>query len=240
MTDLDQARAQLRDIIAWWDVLGDVAETATGILGHGMSLAGTHTGPGDATMTAVLQIDAVDQIRRDLQVLAQKLGWRKRLDGDPKIFVLGHLDWAALNLAPVEWAGLISDVHRRVGSMTGHAPRRTARQCPMCGHELQLIPPDRPRWHTAQEHRDSAPDQFHCDGCQETRTSDELETILRWRLSQATHAPVPLAAKLLGIPANTIRKWISRGHLTRDQQGHINLHDTRQLATRQPKRNVSH
>ncbi|WP_054953077.1 helix-turn-helix domain-containing protein [Flaviflexus massiliensis] len=231
MTDLDQARTHMQDIIQWWDILGDVAETATGVVGHRLSMTGVHGTPKDATVTAILQIDAVDTIQKDVEALAGKLGWRPRRDGDPKIYILGNLEWAALNLAPIEWTVPIDDLHRRVGSLTGHAPRPTQRLCPLCGETLRIIPPDRPTWHTASERRAAAsePDRFTCDGCGETRTSEEIETLFRWRISNADAQVLPReASRLLGIPEQTIYSWIRRGLLERTGEA-VSLSDTATL-----------
>ena len=198
MTDLDIARSQMEDIIRWWEILGDVAETATGIVGHRLSMTGVHGAPKDATVTAILQIDAVDTIQRDVEALAVKMGWRYRRDGDPKIYILGNLEWASVNLAPIEWTVPIDDLHRRVGSLTGHAPRATQRLCPLCGETLRIIPPDRPRWQTVTERQEAAkaPDRFTCDGCGEERTSEELESLARWRTQKAPRVTAHEAAKI--------------------------------------------
>lgn len=211
MTDLDIARTQITEIIQWWDALGDEAETATGVIGHRLSMAGVHGPPRDATETAVLQIDAIDTIVQEIQALAVKLGWRPRLDGDPKIYILGHLDWAQMNLAPIEWAAVINDLHRRVGAITGHAPRATGRQCPLCGEALRILPPPRPSWQTVDERLKAAevPDRFTCDGCEETRDADEIKALTSWRLmSSGTLMTAHEAAKSLNLPAGTIRKRI--------------------------------
>ena len=225
MTDLEIARARLEDIIRWWGILGDVAESATGVVGHRLSMTGVHGAPKDATVTAILQIDAVDTIQRDVEALAGKMGWRgARKDGDPKLYIHGNLEWAQLNLAPIEWAGTIHDIHRRVGSLTGHAPRATQRLCPICGETLRIIPPPRPRkrWETAREREQAAltPDRFTCDGCQETRTSEELAALVRWRASNVPMATTHEAAKLLGVKPGSIRqRAIDRGLTPRKVDG---------------------
>lgn len=209
MSDLDVARSQMEEIIQWWGVLEDAADSVIGVVGHRLSITGVHGAPTDATVTAILQIDQIDTIVQELQALAAKLGWRSGKDGDPKTYILAHLDWSATaDLAPEEWAGVIVNLHRRVGRITGFAPRATQQLCPMCGEALQIIPPDRPTWHTASERREAAkaPDRFTCAGCDVERTSDELETLVKWRASNVPMATTHEAAKLLGVKPGSIRQ----------------------------------
>lgn len=242
MNDIDQAKQQMEDIITWWDALGDEAETATGVVGHRISMTGVHGPARDATETAILQLDAIDTIVKEVRELAVKMGWRSGKDGDPKLYIHGHLSWAAANLAPIEWVTVISDLHRRVGSITGHAPRPTQRLCPLCGETLRIIPPPRPRnrWETLREREQAAlvPDRFTCDGCGAERTADEIETLFRWRVSNADAQVLPReASRLLRIPEQTIYSWIRRDKLARQPDGTINIADTRALNVAQPPQN---
>ena len=218
MTDLDQAREHMQDIIQWWPLLDDVADSLLGITGHGVDLAGIHAAGGtSATELAVIQLEEIQQISIDLTALARKMGYRPGLDGTARHYVHANLAWARQNLAPADYEPTIAHIHRTVARLTGHAPRPTGRTCPACG-ESQLTIVDQ---------------GLRCDTCTITRHPDEVEALTNWRITHSTlHAPLALVAKHLGIPASTIRTWISRGHLTRKDDGTIHIPTARTLATR--------
>ena len=218
MTDLDQAREHMQDIIAWWPLLDDVADTLIGVTGYGVDLAGVHTTSGtSATELAVIQLEEIQQISIDLTALAKKMGYRPGLDGTARHYVHANLAWARANLAAAELDPIITDLHNRIAKLTGHAPRPTGRTCPACG-ESQL--------HIVDE-------GLHCDTCAITRHPDEVKALTSWRITTSTlTAPAPLVAHRLGIPTSTIRTWIARGHLTRQPDGTIHIPTARTLATR--------
>ena len=217
MTDLDTARRQMTEIIQWWPILDDVADSLLGITGHGVTLDGVRSDNADsATELAVIQLDHISQLSRDLTLLARKLGWQPR-DGNPRLHILAHLDEGRDRLAPQEFDQVIADTHKQIARLTGHAPRPTGRTCPACG-ESQLTIVDT---------------GLHCDTCNLTRHPDEIEALTNWRITHSTlHAPPTLVAKHLDIPASTIRTWISRGHLTRQPDGTIHIPTARNLAAR--------
>ena len=213
--DLDLLHAQMTEIIQWWPILDDVADSLLGITGHGVSLTGpTCDSPESATELAVIQLDHISQLSRDLTLLARKLGWQPR-DGNPRLHILAHLTDGRDRLAPQEFDTVIADTHKQIARLTGHAPRPTNRTCPACGEaQLHII--------------DTG---LHCDTCNITRHPDEIEALTNWRITHSTlHAPLTLVAKHLGINPSTIRTWISRGHLTRETDGTIHIPTARTLA----------
>lgn len=214
----DLTRSQLEDLISWWPILDDVAESLLGITGHGVSLAGpTGESQDSSTELAVIQLDQIQQLSRDMTALARLFGWRGWVDGQPRYYAAMRLSWARSNLNPVEYEPAIATLHAHVARLTGHAPRPTNRTCPACG-ETQLTITDQ---------------GLHCLTCDLTRTPDEIQALTTWRITtSATTAPLPLVAHHLGIPASTIRTWISRGHLTRETDGTIHIPTARTLKAR--------
>ena len=193
--DLDLARARMTEIIQWWPILDDVADSLLGITGHGVSLTGpTCDSPESATELAVLQLDHISQLSRDLTLLARKLGWQPH-DGNPRLHILAHLDDGRDRLAPQEFDQVITDTHKQIARLTGHAPRPTGRTCPACGEaQLHII--------------DTG---LHCDTCNITRHPDEIEALTNWRLKNAaTVVTRREAALILGEPENTIKQRIRR------------------------------
>ena len=157
MTDLDTVRRQMEDIIQWWPILDDVADSLLGITGHGVDLAGIHTAGGTSRVEVViLQLEEIQQISIDLTALAKKMGYRPGLDGTARHYVLAHLAWARKNLAPADYEPTITDLHKRIARLTGHAPRPTGKTCPACG-EAQLTIVDT---------------GLHCETCAITRHPD--------------------------------------------------------------------
>ena len=218
MTDLDLLYTRMTEIIQWWPLLDVVAYSLLGITGHGVDLAGIHTTSGaSATELAVIQLEEIQQISIDLTALAKKMGYRPGLDGTARHYVHANLSWARANLAAAELDPIITDLHKRIARLTGHAPRPTGKTCPACG-ENQLTIVD---------------EGLRCDTCAITRHPDEIKALTNWRITHSTlHAPLTLVAKHLGIPTSTIRTWISRGHLTRETDGTIHIPTARTLATR--------
>lgn len=192
----DQTRTQLEDVIKWWPLLDDVADSLLGITGHGVDLAGIHTTSGaSATELAVIQLEDIQQISIDLTALAKKMGFRPGLDGTARHYVHANLAWARKNLAPADYEPTITDTHKAIARLTGHAPRPTNRTCPACG-EAQLTIIDT---------------GLHCDTCNETRDPDEIEALTTWRLQNANaHVTRKEAALILGEQENTIKQRIRR------------------------------
>ena len=196
MTDLAPLRSQMEDVIKWWPLLDDVAETLIGVTGHGVDLAGIHTAGGtSATELAVIQLEEIQQISIDLTALARKMGFRPGLDGTARHYIHANLSWARQNLAAAELDTVIADLHKRIARHTGHAPRPTGRTCPACGDDqLKII------------------DQgLHCDTCAITRHPDEVKALTTWRATNSNALVTRKeAAHILGEPENTIKQRIRR------------------------------
>lgn len=211
MTDV--TRDQLQEIIRWWPLLDDVAESLIGVTGNGMDLAGVHVAGGtSAVEVAIIQLEEIQAISIDLTALARKMGWRAGLDGTARHYVHANLAWARANLAAAELDPVVADIHSRVARLTGHAPRPTGRTCPACGdNQLMLI--------------DNG--DLHCHACDTTRTPDEITALTTWRATNADAMVTQTqAANILGIPRKTIHTWIRRGHITMTN-GRINISETK-------------
>lgn len=192
----DTLRSQMEEIIQWWPLLDDVADSLIGITGHGVDLTGVHTTSGtSATELAVIQLEEIQQISIDLTALAKKMGYRPGLDGTARHYVHANLAWARKNLAAAEVDPIITDLHKRIARLTGHAPRPTGRTCPACG-ESQL--------HIIDE-------GLHCDTCAITRHPDEIKALTTWRATNSNALVTrKQAATILGEPENTIKQRIRR------------------------------
>lgn len=211
MTD-DVTRSQLEDLISWWPILDDVADSLLGITGHGVSLAGpTGESQDSSTELAVIQLDQIQQLARDMTTIARLFGWRGWVDGQPSYYAAMRLSWARQNLNPIEYEPAISTLHAHVARLTGHAPRPTNRTCPACG-ETQLTITDQ---------------GLHCTTCDLTRTPDEIQALTTWRTTTSNALVTQTqAASILGIPRKTIHTWIRRGHIT-TENGLINITETK-------------
>ena len=209
----DITRAQLQEIIHWWPLLDDVADSLVGVTGNGMDLAGVHVAGGTSGVeVAILQLEEIQTISMDHASLAKKMGWRAGLDGTARHYIHGNLAWARANLAAAELDPVVADIHKRVARLTGHAPRPTGRTCPACG-DSQLLLVDN--------------GDLHCATCNQTRTPDEITTLTSWRASNADALVTQTqAATILGIPRKTIHTWIRRGHITMTD-GKINISEAK-------------
>ncbi|WP_407644349.1 helix-turn-helix domain-containing protein [Flaviflexus ciconiae] len=66
---------------------------------------------------------------------------------------------------------------------------------------------------------------LYCPVCDLTRTPDEVEALTKWRAASADLSVRPReAAKLLGIPEQTVYAWVRRGLLNR-RDGLVSLAD---------------
>jgi len=200
MTDLDLARQQMEDLIAWWPDLTDHQATLYGLTGHGIDMAGVRTVGSSPVETAVLQTLRTQTLVEELEELAAEWAWRgSQLDGPVLLFLHARLPWASARYPMDHAADLISRAHSTVRVLTGHAPRPTGHSCPGCGKDQLLVVED---------------EMMHCDTCDLTRTPEEILALTRWRLiANQTLVTRKEAAEILGEHENTIRQRIRRRQL---------------------------
>lgn len=191
-------RRQLEEVITWWPVLDDVAESLLGVTGHGVSMSGIHTTATDSTTErAVIQLERIEQISIDVAGLAFEWGWQPR-DGHKPRFLLARLDWAMNHMPADDTRERINSIHERVGRVTGYGPRPTTATCP--------VPHDQPA--RLLEVDDGL---LRCTQCGIDRTPDELAALARWRITQADPLVArKTAARILGVDVNVIDQRIHR------------------------------
>lgn len=205
-----RAREQLTEIAALLPELGDVLATLAGLRGGGPDLATATVLTGSPVEAAVIATDRGRAPLDELDRIAADWG-RHPGEADP-------VPWMAANIARVEHTrgriepehlDTIAWAHATITRLV-YRPKH-AGTCPV-GHE----PP--------ATMETTGPDQHYCPQCETTRTTTEIKALQRFRLLAADpHLTAAEAARLTGIKAATIRKWIERGHLTRDPEGRVSL-----------------
>lgn len=207
-----RAREQLAEIAALLPELGDVLSTLAGLRGGGPDLASAATLTGSPVEAAVIATDRGRAPLDELDRIAADWG-RRPGETDP-------IPWMAANIAKVEHTrGRIEPEHlatiawaHSVVSRLVYRPKH-AGACPV-GHEPPVTM------------ETTGPDAHYCPTCEVTRTAAEIKALQRFRLLAADpHLTAAEAARLTGVKAATIRKWIERGHLTRDNEGRVSLAD---------------
>ncbi len=138
----------------------------------------------------------------------------------PARWLYGQLGWAAANYAGFkDGQQVISEVHGKLGNVTGWGPDRSDRMCPHCmidpqlkklgANHVRIV-----RWPTDQGN----PDLWTCPNCSRawiiTENHDGLADSERALLAEQ-HVLVKQseAARILGVDRRRIHKWIERGHL---------------------------
>ncbi len=138
----------------------------------------------------------------------------------PARWLHGQLGWAAANFAGFkDGQQVISEVHGKLGNVTGWGPDRSDRMCPHCmidpqlkklgANHVRIV-----RWPTDQGN----PDLWTCPNCSRawiiTENHDGLADSERALLAeQHVLMRQSEAARILGVDRRLIHKWIERGHL---------------------------
>ena len=138
----------------------------------------------------------------------------------PARWIHGQLGWASANYAGFrDGQQVISEVHNKLGNVTGWGPDRSDRMCPHCmlDKELKKLGANHVRimrWPTD----DGNPDLWSCPQCSRawiiTEHHDGLADSERALLAeQHVLMRQSEAARILGVDRRRIHKWIERGHL---------------------------
>ena len=138
----------------------------------------------------------------------------------PARWLYGQLGWASANFAGFkDGQRVISEVHGKLGNITGWGPDRSDRMCPHCmldktlkklgANHVRIV-----RWPSD----DGNPDLWTCPNCSRawiiTEHHDGLADSERALLAeQHVLMRQSEAARILGIDRRRIHKWIERGHL---------------------------
>ena len=138
----------------------------------------------------------------------------------PARWLYGQLGWASANYAGFkDGQQVISEVHGKLGNVTGWGPDRSDRMCPHCmidqqlknlgANHVRIV-----RWPTDQGN----PDLWSCPQCNRawiiTEHHDGLADSERALLAeQHVLMRQSEAARILGVDRRRIHKWIERGHL---------------------------
>ena len=138
----------------------------------------------------------------------------------PARWLYGQLGWASANFAGFkDGQQVISEVHGKLGNITGWGPDRSDRMCPHCmlDKTLKKLGANHvriQRWPTDQGN----PDLWSCPQCNRawiiTEHHDGLADSERALLAeQHVLMRQSEAARILGVDRRRIHKWIERGHL---------------------------
>ena len=138
----------------------------------------------------------------------------------PARWIHGQLGWASANYAGFrDGQQAISEVHGKLGNITGWGPDRSDRMCPHCMLDPQLKQLGANHVHIQRWPSDDGnPDLWTCPNCARawiiTPEHDGLADSERALLAeQHVLMRQSEAARILGIDRRLIHKWIERGHL---------------------------
>lgn len=157
----------------------------------------------------------------------------------PARWLYGQTGWASANYSGWRDAQqVISEVHNKLGNVTGWGPDRSDRMCPHCmlndalrklgANHVRIV-----RWPTDAGN----PDLWTCPQCSRawiiTADHDGLADSERALLAEQ-HILVPpsTAARILNIDRRRIHDWTHRDHRLATENGMVYLDDTRTLAAR--------
>ena len=227
--DTATTRLQLENILKMQACIPDVIASIMGI--SGMSYdpvsAGGSLALDEPGIKAVIRTQGIGAITTPLTDLCHewaRVRGHKLTSQDlasPARWLHGQTAWASINYPGWQDAQqTISEVHGKLGNITGWGPDRSDRQCPHCltNKQLKQLGANHvriQRWPTSHGN----PDLWTCPTCHHawiiTDIHDGLADSEREVLS-TQHIPVTqsTAARILGINRKTIHSWIRRGHLT--------------------------
>ena len=227
--DTATTRLQLENILKMQACVPDVLASIMGI--SGMSYDPV-SGSGSLALDepgirAVSRTEGVESMTAPLAELCHE--WARvrghRLTpadlASPARWLHGQLGWASANYAGWRDAQtVISEVHNKLGNVTGWGPDRSDRMCPHCmldktlkklgTNHVRIL-----RWPTD----DGNPDLWTCPNCSRawiiTEEHDGLADSERALLAEQHVLMRPSqAARILGIDRRRIHDWTTRGHLT--------------------------
>ncbi len=242
--DTATTRLQLENILKMQACVPDVLASIMGISGmsyYPVSGSGT-LAMEEPGIRAVSRTQGVESMTAPLVELCfewARVRGHKLTTQDlasPARWLYGQLGWASANFAGFkDCQQVISEVHGKLGNITGWGPDRSDRMCPHCMLDKTLKKLGANHVHI---HRwpsdDGNPDLWTCPTCHHawiiTDTHAGLADSDRAALSPqhtlVTHAQ---AAHITGTTRQRIHNWIARGHLT-THNGRVYLDHVTQLA----------
>ncbi len=242
-------RLQLENILKMQKCVPDVLASIMGISGMSYDPVSSSSslamdGPG---IKAVSRTDGIKSIIAPLTELCHewaRVRGHKLTPADlasPARWLHGQTGWASTTYAGWRDAQqTISEVHGKLGNITGWGPDRSDRMCPHCMLDKTLKKLGANHIHI---HRwpsdDGNPDLWTCPNCSRawiiTPEHDGLADSERALLAeQHVLMRQSEAARILGIDRRRIHDWTTRGRLT-VEDGMVYLDDTRALAMQLPR-----
>ena len=226
--DAATTRLQLENILKMQACVPDVLASIMGISGMSYDpVSGSGTlAMEEPGIRAVSRSEGVEGITAPLVDICfewARVRGHKLTDQDlasPARWLYGQLGWAAANYAGFkDGQRVISEVHGKLGNITGWGPDRSDRMCPHCmlDKELKKLGANHVRivrWPSD----DGNPDLWTCPNCSRawiiTPEHDGLADSERALLAEQ-HVLIRQseAARILGVDRRLIHKWIARGHL---------------------------
>ena len=226
--DTATTQLQLENILKMQTCVPDVLASIMGISGMSYDpVSGSGTlAMEEPGIRAVSRTEGVESMTAPLVDLCHewaRVRGHKLTDQDlasPARWLHGQLGWAAANYAGFkDGQQVISEVHGKLGNVTGWGPDRSDRMCPHCmiDQQLKKIGANHvriQRWPSD----DGNPDLWTCPNCSRawiiTPDHDGLADSERALLAeQHVLMRQSEAARILGIDRRRIHKWIERGHL---------------------------
>ena len=221
-------RLQLENILKMQACVPDVLASIMGISGISYDpVSGSGTlAMEEPGIRAVSRSEGVEGITAPLVDICfewARVRGHKLTDQDlasPARWLYGQLGWASANFAGFkDGQQVISEVHGKLGNITGWGPDRSDRMCPHCmldkalkklgANHVRIV-----RWPSD----DGNPDLWTCPNCSRawiiTPEHDGLADSERALLAeQHVLMRQSEAARILGVDRRRIHKWIERGHL---------------------------
>ncbi len=226
--DTATTRLQLENILKMQACIPDVIASIMGISGMSYDpVSGSGTlAMEEPGIRAVSRSEGVEGITAPLVELCfewARVRGHKLTTQDlasPARWLYGQLGWASANFAGFkDGQQVISEVHGKLGNITGWGPDRSDRMCPHCmlDKTLKKLGADHIHIHRWPSD-DGNPDLWTCPTCSRawiiTENHDGLADSEREVLStQHILVTQSTAARILGINRKTIHSWIARGHL---------------------------
>ena len=244
--DTATTRLQLENILKMQACVPDVLASIMGISGMSYDpVSGSGTlAMEEPGIRAVSRSEGVEGITAPLVDICfewARVRGHKLTDQDlasPARWLHGQLGWAAANYAGFkDGQQAISEVHGKLGNITGWGPDRSDRMCPHCMLDPQLKKLGANHVHIQRWPSDDGnPDLWTCPNCSRawiiTENHDGLADSERALLAeQHVLMRQSEAARIIGVTRACVHNWIDRGYLTA-KDGMIWLDEAHHLTMR--------
>lgn len=218
---IEAARRELAEIHLWHKTLDQQHTALADVSGGALDFA-----PGgaasDSPVESVIERREEDlEMIKELETIAATWTWRgTELDGDPVLFMISRLNWAAVYLPISEDLYRINQIHQRTAT---HIPARLNRICPDHPESMTLL-------------AETTGEKFYCAKCKKTWLVQQLDGAALAKIIEANpKVTVPLAGELLNIPPATIRQWYARGYIDISNRV-VGIGDVFRTQMRQPRK----